>query len=57
MRLFAVVERREADDDDVDVGLAAGLALPGKRAVGEMDLQAVTREELVPENADLLALR
>jgi len=48
--------RDEADDDDVDVGLAARLALSREGAVGEVGLHAVAREEVAPEDAGLLAL-
>ncbi len=39
------VEGGEADDDDVDVGLASRLALPGESAVGKMNLQPESLEK------------
>ena len=47
--------QREADDDAVHGGLAAGLAVPLKGAVGEMDLDAPL-EQIRPQDADLFAL-
>lgn len=46
----------EADDDYMDVCLTARLALPGEGAMGEVDLHS-TMKQLIPEYADLLALR
>lgn len=45
----------EADDDDVDVRLAAGFALPRERPVCEKDLRTPA-EKFSPENPDLLPL-
>ena len=46
----------KAHDDHMDVGLAASFALPGEGAVAEVNLDAVTLEQVVPEHSDLLAL-
>ena len=45
----------EADDDDVDVGLVGGFAVPDEGRPGEVDFVAAV-EELFPEDADGYAL-
>ena len=47
--------KAEADDDDVDVGFAAGFAFPFERAIGKMDLDALGQKRR-PKNAGLFAL-
>lgn len=51
------IERAKADDDDVDVCLAARLARPRKGAVGKVDFEMEALEEKAPEHRHLLALR
>ncbi len=50
------IEGREADYNDVDVRLAAGLAFPGERAVGKVNLDPVAAEEQSPDDAALARL-
>lgn len=54
--LSADIEGPETEDDHMDVGLPARLALPGEGRVREVDLDAET-EELPPEQPHLFALR
>jgi len=46
----------EANDDDVYMGLAASFAGPCKSLVGEVDGEMKVGEEVIPEDAGLLAL-
>ena len=52
----AGIERAEADDDDVDVRLAARFAFPRERSVGEVNLHPVAPEEQSPNDRHLFAL-
>jgi hypothetical protein len=50
------IGQTKADDYDVNMRLPSRLALPGKRPMGEVNLELVPAKELVPEDADLFAL-
>ena len=50
------VERAEPDDDDMHVSLAAGFAFPGKRPMGEVNLDVEARKQFAPQRANLLTL-
>lgn len=54
---WLIVAPGEADDDDMDMGLAARIRPPGEGAVGKSDFEVIAIKEQRPELRYLFALR